>query len=133
MRVGDPLRAIGEALAAHRCTAKSKQSGNQCRNAAVAGATVCVYHGGKAPQVRRSAALRLASLVDPAIAVLARELTSTTNKSADRLRAVENVLDRAGLPRAVDTDTDTARQLLVERLMALRARVIDGTSTEVKS
>lgn len=106
-----------------QCHAKSKQSGQRCQRPAIPGGTVCRFHGGEAPQVKQAAALRLARMVDPAIAVLAREMTSTTNKSADRIRAAENVLDRAGVPRHVETDTETARRVLVERLVALRDRV----------
>lgn len=42
------------------CTAKAKQTGNRCRRRPSPGATVCVVHGGRAPQVRRKAAARLA-------------------------------------------------------------------------
>lgn len=47
---------------AAKCTAKSKRTGNPCRNAAVTGATVCRLHGGAAPQVRRAGAVRAARL-----------------------------------------------------------------------
>lgn len=42
-----------------QCTAKSKRSGKQCRNAPILGGTVCERHGGKAPQVRAAANRRL--------------------------------------------------------------------------
>lgn len=42
-----------------RCTATNRQ-GDQCRQAAVPGATVCHYHGGAAPQVRAAADRRIA-------------------------------------------------------------------------
>lgn len=42
-----------------RCTARSTQSGEQCRNRPVRGATVCSTHGGSAPQVRQKAAERV--------------------------------------------------------------------------
>lgn len=44
-----------------RCTAKSKQSGERCKRAAVVGATVCSMHGGKAPRVAAAAARRVAA------------------------------------------------------------------------
>lgn len=44
-----------------RCGARSSRTGEPCRAWAVVGATVCVAHGGAAPQVRRAAARRLAS------------------------------------------------------------------------
>lgn len=68
-------------LASHRCTAKSKQSRQQCRKPAISRGTVCTVHGGVARQVQRKARLRLAQLVDPAIAQLARELVSPTSGS----------------------------------------------------
>lgn len=38
-----------------QCTARSKTSGRRCRQLAIAGGTVCGYHGGEAPQVRQAA------------------------------------------------------------------------------
>lgn len=42
-----------------QCTATSKQSNTQCKRSAVPGATVCVIHGGRAPQVQAAATRRL--------------------------------------------------------------------------
>lgn len=103
-----------------QCRATNRQ-GQRCRRPPVPGATVCRLHGGAAPQVRRKAALRLAELVDPAIATLARIMVDPNANDANRLRAVENVMDRAGVPRKVETnDPDTAREILVARLLAIR-------------
>jgi hypothetical protein len=41
-----------------RCTAMSKQSGEQCKRRPSKGSTVCAMHGGKAPQVRNAAKQR---------------------------------------------------------------------------
>lgn len=102
------------------CRATSKATGKPCGRTAEPGATVCRYHGGAAPQVKRKAALRLLELVDPAIATLAREMANA-DRSSDRQRAANSILDRAGVPRRVDvTDADAARALLIERLLALR-------------
>lgn len=102
------------------CKARSR-AGQACGNAAIPGGSVCRFHGGNAPQVKRKAALRLLELVDPAIATLARTMGDQTAPHAARLRAAENVLDRAGVPRKVDvTDTEAAKALLVERLLNLR-------------
>lgn len=43
-----------------RCRATSSRTGKPCRNHPVNGATVCMAHGGAAPQVRRKAAERVA-------------------------------------------------------------------------
>lgn len=104
-----------------RCRGTNRR-GTQCGRHAVPGAAVCRMHGGAAPQVQRKAALRLAALVDPAIATLAREMTNQTTGSAmSRLRAAENVLDRAGYPRRLETDAGTARELLAARLIEIAA------------
>lgn len=42
------------------CTAKAKQTGQRCRRRPSPGAPVCTVHGGRAPQVQRKAAARLA-------------------------------------------------------------------------
>lgn len=107
------------------CRATSKASGKPCGRTAEPGATVCRYHGGAAPQVKRKAALRLLELVDPAVATLARVMASPAAKDSDKIRAAENVLDRAGVPRRVETvDTETAKAILVERLLAMQQHVL---------
>jgi len=46
-----------------RCTAKSRTG--PCKKAPIRGGMVCDRHGGRAPQVKRKAAERLADLIDP--------------------------------------------------------------------
>lgn len=104
-----------------QCKATARSTGNRCGRPAVPGATVCRYHGGAAPQVQRKAKLRLLELVDPAVAVLGQIMADRTASPHARIRAAENVLDRAGVPRKVEvTEAETAKQLLIERLIALR-------------
>lgn len=43
-----------------RCTARSKRTGDPCRNPPVLGSTVCRMHGGSARQVKAKAARRMA-------------------------------------------------------------------------
>jgi hypothetical protein len=78
-----------------RCTA-TKRNGEPCSRYALAGATVCTSHGGNLPSVRASARDRLLELVLPAIEELEAVLTSPTSSNADKLRAVQLVLDRTG-------------------------------------
>lgn len=110
---------------AARCSARSKQSGMQCKNYAIAGGTVCRFHGGAIPSVRRKARLRLAELVEPAISTLAREMVKA-EKSADRQRAANSILDRGGVPRTShirgQMSLEESKALLVERILEVRSR-----------
>ena len=116
MRQSDPeTQMVGPG---RRCSAHSK-TGERCKNKAVPGANVCRFHGGAAPQVKRRAALRLLELVEPAVATLAREMAGA-DKSSDRQRAANSILDRAGIARSQQVDVGTANQMLAERLDALR-------------
>lgn len=115
-----PKEAPTKEAITRQCTARSTTSGERCRKSAILGGTVCTSHGGKAPQVRRKAALRLQELIDPAIGTLAREMVQA-DKSADRQRAANSILDRAGMPRtATVIDGESAKALLFERITALR-------------
>lgn len=123
----DPMQ-VGTSGQRPRCKATNR-SGTRCTSYPIYGSTVCRMHGGAAPQVKRKASLRLLELIDPAIATLAREMTGA-DKSADRQRAANSILDRAGMPRRVETtDPEAAKALLVERLLALRDR--PGAEPEV--
>lgn len=106
---------------ARQCDAPSRQTGKRCQLPAIPGGTVCGrFHGGQLPNVRKAAQLRLIQLVDPAIATLAREMVGA-DKSADRQRAANSILDRAGIPRApAAPDADVARAALIERLLEMR-------------
>lgn len=101
------------------CSA-SRSHGGLCNAPAVKGTTVCRVHGGMAPQVQRKARLRLLDMIDPALATIAREMVNPNASPQARLRAAENVLDRAGFPRHLETGTDEAKALLVQRLIQLR-------------
>lgn len=48
-----------------KCKARSSRTGKPCQHAPINGGMVCVAHGGRAPQVKRKAAERLADLIDP--------------------------------------------------------------------
>lgn len=98
----------------NRCTAHAR-TGKQCGNRAVPGATVCKFHGGAAPQVQRKARMRLAELAAPAIATLANEMVKA-DRSADRQRAANSILDRAGYGRTTRIEAADARDALIERL-----------------
>ena len=84
-------------LGTHRpphCRAHNRE-GRQCAAFPIHGGTVCVAHGGRAPQVRKAARDRLAEMVDPALTELLRIVESGENDGI-KLAAIKDVLDRAG-------------------------------------
>lgn len=134
-------------LGRRRCTANSKQRGERCRNRPVPGGYTCRFHGSATRAAKRAAQLRLAELVDPAVVVLAQTIAGPDAKwqelepgngkrpgvwkrvgidRADKLRAAENVLDRAGHPRRTEVDTEAGRARLLERIRELRAEQEDA-------
>ena len=81
-----------------RCTAHSSRTGEKCRLPPIKGGTVCLVHGGSAPQVKNRALQRLTELVEPAIAELNRIMCDAggPNPDAVKLAAAKDILDRAG-------------------------------------
>ncbi len=75
------------------CTAKSKQSGQQCRRRPIPGGTVCVIHGGGAPQVQASAQERFRALLPKAFLTL-ETLVDRTEFPTVQMAAVREVFDR---------------------------------------
>ncbi|HEY9291109.1 MAG TPA: hypothetical protein VIP98_07510 [Microlunatus sp.] len=113
---------------ARRCRARNR-AGDQCGRYAIPGGVVCDRHGGRAPQVQRAARLRLAELVEPAIAVLARLLANPDVAPAVRLRAAVEILDRTGYQvRATPLlDGQDARAVVKEQILQLlAARRVDA-------
>ena len=99
-----------------RCTAKSKQRQARCKQPAIAGGTVCRFHGGAAPQVQEAARARLDKLTHPAITRLG-ELVEQKEFPSTALSAVKDVLDRNGFG-APDAPKD-APTVKIKRLMIL--------------
>lgn len=104
-----------------RCIRWATSTGHRCERARTPGTTICHKHGSNNPGIRRNAQLRLVELIDPAIATLAREMT-TAKGSADRQRAANSLLDRAGVPRRTEVDYGAAQALLVARLSEVLGR-----------
>lgn len=73
--------------------------------------------------------MKLMELVDPAVATLAREMVQA-DKSSDRQRAANSILDRAGVPRVVrEVDSDDSRSILLTRLREIREKRANGSMT----
>jgi hypothetical protein len=73
------------------------QSGKRCRREAIEGSVVCEIHGGLAPQVRRRAAERVLLTADEAIQVIKSSISDPTVPAGVRLKAAQDLADRAGL------------------------------------
>jgi HEAT repeat protein len=93
------------------CTAH-RTNGDPCRKAPILGGTVCDVHGGRAPQVKASAAQRLADMVDPLLTELFRIAQSGEN-DAVRLAAIKDALDRAGYKpkEKIDVSVQTVKTI----------------------
>lgn len=78
-----------------RCRAH-KKTGEQCKNAAILGSTVCRFHGGAARHVKAAARARLENAAD----LMAKQLLGialTAEGESVKLAAIKDALDRAGL------------------------------------
>jgi hypothetical protein len=79
-------------------TRNNPWKGSQCARAAGRGMTVCASHGGSLPAVKKAAARRLALASDPAAERLIHmALYQKDIADADRLKALVQILDRAGV------------------------------------
>lgn len=116
-----------------RCSAKSSRTGEPCKKYAIVGGTVCDTHGGRAPQVREAARRRIESMVPDALSgieALAGISGPGSQKDEVRLRALQDILDRAGL-KGADKLEVSEQHLSNEQLddliaAALEARFGDG-------
>lgn len=102
-----------------------RRDGSQCQAWALPGSSVCRVHGGGTAAAMAKAKLRMMELVDPAIATIARIMADPQAPHASRLRAAENILDRAGMPRRMELDPDMAREILAQKL----AQILVETAT----
>jgi hypothetical protein len=87
-------RESGEPVA-RPCSAR-RTNGEPCKNSAIRGGTVCARHGGSAPQVRAKANQRLIEMVLPAMKELHKILNKPETADADKLKAIQMVLNRTG-------------------------------------
>jgi len=85
-----------------RCAGRSSRSGEQCRQWALVGATVCVAHGARAPQVRAAADRRvgLAEAIAAAPRRSPQEILVDATHAADVL--LGQAVAAAGEPMSVD-------------------------------
>lgn len=86
-----------------RCTARgvgktNNWQGNRCTQRALKGARVCRFHGGNLPNVKKAAQTALAIAALPAAEKLIHiALKKNGVSDADRIKAIIQILDRAGV------------------------------------
>lgn len=114
-----------------RCTARISDGSRQCERWAINGSTICATHGGRAPQVQRSARERLAALVEPAIGALQKALKSGDTPAV--IRAALGVLDRCGYgpKQSMELSGPDGEPIKMQDTGEL-ARILDSLPTELK-
>ena len=88
---------------ARKCTAR-KKDGTPCKRPPIKGGSVCMSHGGAAPQVRRKANERLLQGVPKMLTELKRLATDESMPPNVRLAAIRDWLDRAGIGEAMKAE-----------------------------
>lgn len=73
--------------------------------------------------------LRYAELHGPAVETFARALVEPDCPWPSKIRAAENIEDRAGYPRRMEIDTDAGRLRLHERILEFQAQQTDDAES----
>lgn len=105
------------------CTA-TKRNGKPCGLPPIKGGTVCHKHGGAAPQVRAAANRRLIEMVIPAMKELHKIINREDVADADKLRAIQMVLNRTGYSERQQIDIGLREETAYDRLAAGEGLVI---------
>ncbi|GAA2053042.1 hypothetical protein [Williamsia deligens] len=79
-----------------QCSAH-RTNGEPCRRAAINGGNVCGTHGGRSPQVKAKARVRLEMAADRVAKELLHIATDDASPPAVKLAAIKDALDRAGV------------------------------------
>lgn len=131
---------------ADQCTATAKSTGQRCTRPCVAGAVVCRFHGGAAPQVAGKAVERLAEVearrlldvigVEPvddvlgALSQLAGEVVAWKNVMGDQVAALEALRFESG----EGTEQLRAEVAVFERAMSeCRRTLVDIAKLNIES
>jgi hypothetical protein len=109
-------------LPAVQCTA-NRRDGHRCEAWSVAGATVCLKHGGNLPNVKAAAEarkdaarLKIIDMVDDAADVIEYLMMYGTQEQI-RLKAATEVLDRAGIKGGADITVDHQLSLAPSKVL----------------
>ena len=120
-----------------RCTARYKTTGEPCRSEARAGATVCDKHGGLAPQVQAAAATRIQMSAEDIVKRLAGMLDDPQVEPREKVKIMQDWLDRAGLGAAskhlVGVVADDPVESLFRDLLSRPGALADPAAVQVAS
>lgn len=130
-----------------RCTAKTRKGpyrGYRCRKPRLLGAKVCTQHGANLPHVREAARARLLAYSDMAVKEMIDIARDHREDSADRIRALNSILDRAGVDgkqtitlevkpwqealAGIQESIEGGRKKSKKKAKAKKGKVIDGTA-----
>jgi cytosine/adenosine deaminase-related metal-dependent hydrolase len=133
---------VREPVPVVRCTELTR-AGTRCKRWSLRGTTQCIKHGGQLPNVQEHAAavveaakLRLIGIADLAIDQI-EDLMINASGEGIRLKAAQDVLDRASVKGAVEIDVtvrqeETSADRVAKRLAEM-ARRIEAKNTPVSS
>lgn len=118
-----------------RCTT-IKRDGKQCNRWSIRGITVCAMHGGKRPNMRKqadavveAARLKILGLTEEAVGVL-DDLIKVGTNDAIRLKAAQDILDRAGIKGTIDVNVEVEHKTSPAELVTQRLQKLAGAEIE---
>ena len=97
------LVLAGGRIRCHRCQAKSKRTGLQCRAPAMAGKVMCKSHGGASTGPRTEAGRRRIAAANLKHGLFSKDAIAQRQEIAAKLAQLEDVMHLAGMANAPRT------------------------------
>ena len=100
-----------------RCTARSKRTGEPCKNPPMLGQRTCRMHGGATKAARAKAEERLLASADRLMAQLLH-IAFSGESEANRLAATRDALDRAGLGAKYKVEIEATWETIIHGIVS---------------
>lgn len=97
------LVLAGGRIRCHRCQAKSKRTGLQCRAPSISGKVMCARHGGKSTGPKTEAGRRRIAAAQLKHGLCTKEAIAQRQEIAARLAQLEDVMHLTGMTTAGKT------------------------------
>ena len=97
------LLLAGGRIRCHRCQAKSKRTGLQCRAPSISGKVMCARHGGKSTGPKTEAGRRRIAAAQLKHGLCTKEAIAQRQEIAARLAQLEDVMHLSGMTTAGKT------------------------------